>query len=44
MPRHGCLCAQTYGIKVGYGAGGPAGGGNVRLDGAAPAAAKSSCC
>ena len=35
---------QTYGIKVGYGAGGAAGSGNVRLDGSAPAAAKSSCC
>jgi hypothetical protein len=40
----GVFCAQTYGIKVGYGAGGPAGSGNVRLDGAAPAAAKSGCC
>ena len=35
---------QTYGIKVGYGAGGAAGSGNVRLDGSAPAAPKSSCC
>ncbi len=46
--RFRCVCfgrvLQTYGIKVGYGAGGPAGAGSVRLDGAAPAAAKSSCC
>ncbi len=39
-----CAAAQTYGIKVGYGAGGPAGAATVRLDGGAPAAAKSSCC